>query len=231
MRATVLPASVTFGDWIAEHFGGVELVKWGAFAAMLVEHWGRARYGDGGIVGTYWHHVGRLAFPLFVFALSVGLAHASLVAPSRVWRRLLVWGVVAQVASLLLREALPFNVLFTLALGLACYELRRWRGWQAWASRAAVLFVAAWCEFGQPGVLFVWAALAFFERPSDRGAGLVVLSLLGVCWIGGSWLALSAVPVFFALMAAPVRLPRVAGVFYLGYVVQFPLIAAVRAVL
>jgi hypothetical protein len=199
---------------------------------MLAEHWMRYVAGElpPGIFA-----LGRLAFPLFVFALALGLRAQPLPKLAAVMLRLFLWAVVAQ-AMLLFVDApsLQLNVLFTFTFGVAAAcALGSGRSPLAAAvALCAIGAVSTRCEFGPAGVAFVAGSVAL-ARAQDRPlvAWLVVAGLLAALAVpnGNHW-ALAAVPVALALAALPIRIPRVRGVFYRMYALQFPIYAIAEGV-
>jgi hypothetical protein len=222
------PASTAFADGRL-----IELLKWVALLAMLAEHWMRYVAGE---LPPWLFAVGRLAFPLFVFALAIGLRGQPLPKLAAVMLRLFLWGVVAQ-AALQLVDAprLQLNVLFTFTLGVAAaYALGSGRSSLAVAiALCAVGAVSLRAEFGPIGVAFV-AGCVTLARAQDRPAAawLVVAGLLAALAVpnGNHW-ALAAVPVAVLPAVLPVRLPRVRGIFYRLYALQFPVYAVAEGLL
>jgi hypothetical protein len=217
-----------FADWRL-----IELLKWVALLAMLAEHWMRYVAGE---LPPWAFAVGRLAFPLFVFALAIGLRGQPLPKLAAVMLRLFLWGVVAQ-AMLQLVDApkLQLNVLFTFALGVAAaYALGSGRSSLAVAiALCAVGAVSLRAEFGPIGVAFV-AGCVTLARAQDRpvAAWLVVAGLLAALAVpnGNHW-ALAAVPVAVLLAVLPLSIPRVRGIFYRLYTLQFPVYAVAEGLL
>src|SRR5262245_4295377 len=191
---------------------------------MLGEHW--MRY----VVGSrppWVYACGRVVFPLFAFALALGIR--TLTAPKlrAVMVRMLVWAIIAQVLLQLVdAPARQLNVLFTFALGLAA----AW-GFESVRSPfllalclGALAVVGVWCEFGVVGVALVAAtvALARAEDP-PVAAWVVVAGLLALLAVpNGNYWALMAVPVAWLVWRLGIRVPRVRGVFYWTYALQFP---------
>lgn len=65
--------------------------------------------------------IGRIAFPLFAYQLTIGYQKTSSLA--RYIKRLLFFGLIAQIPYYLLNEKFVLNILFSLAAGIACIYL------------------------------------------------------------------------------------------------------------
>jgi hypothetical protein len=211
--------------------GYLEVVKYAALGAMLASHVAQYAYG---VDGGWAHVVGRLAFPMFTAALALGCVSED--ALRRTMWRLVGWGVVAQVGSVLVRGPLPLNVLFTFALGVVLYVGVARNSLGAWVSAAAALLIGMACEFGFVGVALVAVALAAgrtFERYTGAPRYIAALAVVGMlcalCAFNGDGWALLAVPVLFGL-ALFEGLPRVRHLFYVVYAAQWFALAAAGVV-
>jgi hypothetical protein len=200
---------------------------------MLAEHWMRYAVGD---LPPWLFACGRVAFPLFAFALALGLRDQPCTKLVQVLFRMLVWAAVAQ-ATIQLVDAPEnrLNVLFTFAFGLAAAHAVGCIGSPLLVAimLAAIGTVSLWCEFGLVGVAFV-AGCTTIARAGDRplAAWTAVLALLALLAIpNGNHFALAAVPVAYAVAWLPLRVPRLRGAFYWAYALQFPVYAAARALL
>lgn len=197
---------------------------------MLVEHW--MRYGIG-VLPDWAYAVGRLAFPLFVFALALGTARLPRARLPAIILRMLAWAIAAQAALLLVdapdRQA---NILFTFALGLAAVWLveSEWPLFLQAVALAGITVAGLWCEFGVVGVAFVLVAVKVARAGDAPPAGWLAVAVM---------LAALALPnhTHFALLAAPlavlvgrsgVRVPRIRHAFYWLYTLQFPAYALIR---
>jgi len=211
----------------------IEPLKWLALLLMLAEHWMRYAVGD---LPAWLFACGRVAFPLFVFAVALGLRDKPCTKLVHVLFRMLVWAAVAQ-ATIQLVDAPEnrLNVLFTFAFGLAAAHAVGCIGSPLLVAimLAAIGTVSLWCEFGLVGVAFV-AGCTTIARAGDRplAAWIAVLALLALLAIpNGNHFALAAVPVAYAVAWLPLRVPRLRGAFYWAYALQFPVYAAARALL
>jgi hypothetical protein len=210
--------------------GRIESLKWLGLGLMFAEHW--MRYVTGAL--PHWAYLGgRAAFPLFVFALALGLSGAAPATLGRVLLRTLAWAVVAQ-AGLWLLEPPPLsaNVLFTFALGMAA-ALAVQRLDSAFLLALILAAIGALgfaCEFGPIGVAFVAGAilLARKEDPPVLAWVAVALVLAALALPNGSHFALASIPMALAIRQWGPELPRVRGAFYRAYALQFPVYAAAR---
>ena len=229
---SILPAPVV------PRFAGVspaaiESLKWVALAAMLAEHGMRYAVGE---LAPWAYEIGRVAFPLFAFALALGMRGRPPATLLAVTVRMLAWAAVAQAAMQVVgRPPTQLNVLFTFALGLAAAAvLGSGRPLFAQALALAVIVVAsACCEFGLVGAGFVAACIAFARAKDPPGAAWVACAalLVGLAIPNHSHFALAAVPLALVIGALPIRLPRLRGAFYWAYALQFPVLAGMRVMI
>jgi hypothetical protein len=204
---------------------GVEVMKWIALCAMLVEH---VAHFAVGMPNGWPFVVGRLAFPLFTIALALGCAHKTLPELRSIVVRLAAWGVVAAVLGLSVRPAIPGNILFTFALGVVLHAAMRDVHGSRWFIGAVALLFASVVEYGVLGVVAVAVAMsAARQEETFTQLWLMLLALLLIACVKFNAPAIIAIPVVVALNLPRFRLPRARGVFYWAYALQWPLIAAV----
>ncbi|HET8692097.1 MAG TPA: TraX family protein [Steroidobacteraceae bacterium] len=208
----------------------IEALKWLGLAAMLVEHWMRYVAGD---LPAWAYAVGRLAFPLFVFALALGTRALATARLPAVIVRMLAFGIAAQVAQLAVdAPAGQANILFTFALGVTAVWLLE-SGWPPFLqalSLATIGVLGLWCEFGVMGVALV-AVTVKLARAGEAPAvaWLAVAALVGALALPNrNHFALAAVPLALAVGRSGIRIPRVRRAFYWIYTLQFPMFAAIR---
>lgn len=204
----------------------LEPMKWLALLLMLVEH---ASFFVFGVMPWTVFFLGRLVFPLFALALAIGIADKTPYQKGEVIRRLCVWGVVAMVCGMMVRDAFPLNVLFTFALAIASDVV--------WNSRRVMRFVicpllvmlGGACEFGSLGVV---GCMLFMQFARDQGSRESLAWLIaGVALISldnGNVFASFAPVVMYALHSGDVIVPRIRGLFYKAYAFQWPVFAALR---
>ena len=210
--------------------GMIESFKWLGLIAMVVEHWMRFVVGE---VPDWVYQVGRIAFPLFVLSLALGLRRQPLPKFWAVTKRMLVWALIAQAClQLVPAPEGQLNVLFTFTLGLAAvYGLSRWRpSFLLAIALCAIGVVALWCEFGPIGVAFVATAVGVARADDPPRAAWVAVAgwLVALAVPNGNHFALAAVPVALLVWRLDVSVPRLRGAFYWIYALQFPAYAAVR---
>ncbi len=208
-------------------WGQVEAVKWLAFALMLGDHVNAYFLGYGSGLA---YLGGRLVLPLFAFSLAFGFVQASHGSQSRILRRLVVWGIVAQLPWLAFEHGVYLlNVMGTLWAGCAAwYAVQRARSWRIALWLLAVIVVGGVSEYGIAGVLVVLSSCWFFARRDVASAAAVVASLLLLQPINGTWFALVALGVWAAARYLP-ELPRARGWFYRAYPAQWAVLWAARA--
>ena len=211
----------------------IEPLKWLALAIMLAEHWMRYVLDD---LPPWLFAVGRIAFPLFAFALAFGLQAQPCARLPRILVRMFAWAAIAQ-ATIQFVDAPDsrLNVLFTFALGLAAaYGFGCVKSLLVTALMLCVIGAAAWwCEFGPVGVAFV-AGCITLARAGDRplAGWIAVAALLALLAVpNGNHYALQAVPLALLSAWLPVNVPRLRGVFYWAYALQFPVYAGARMLL
>lgn len=213
--------------------GVIESLKWLALCLMFAEHWMRYVVGE---TPEWIFRTGRVVFPLFVFAFAMALRSQPCSKLLKVIVRMFAWAIVAQ-ATLQLVDAPEgqLNVLFTFGLGLtAAYGLGCARPSFGLAIALCAIGVGAhWCEFGIVGVAFVAGAIALARAENPPViAWLAVAALLAALAIpNGNHFALAAVPVALTVWRLGMGPPRVRGVFYWAYALQFPVFAVARLML
>lgn len=211
--------ALAFGSRLSVDPARLELVKWVAFLAMLVEHVGRYAFDAGPWIG--W--VGSFALPAFGLAFGAGLVASR--APHRSLYALVVPAVLAQVAWEWLTPGRMPNILLALGLGgVAVVALVR-VGWQE--SALLALAVAWLCQgrieggFLGPAFVYSGALVALYGR--SWHALPVGLAGSVLVFLPGAALAGAAVAFSRAWPLLP-RLPR--GSLAWGYVAHLVLLAA-----
>lgn len=223
VSALHLPRS-TFRD------GALELAKWVALAAMVVDHVNAVFFArELGLVATA---VGRIALPLFavVFAYNIARPGADL---RRSAEKLGVFGAVALPAhAFLFAQAggwWPLNILFAFALAVWVIRLADQERW-AWAG--VVFFLGGLLvEGGWPGIGLVVAAYYRFRSPTPVSLFGLVIALVGLCWLNGNAWALLAIPVLHGLNRSGWSVPRNRWAFWVLYPAHLVAIAVVSVLL
>lgn len=221
-----------------------DLLKAVACLSMMVDHIGGAFFPA---VGAF-RWVGRLAFPLFCYCMTVGLLYTHDI--GRYLGRLALFALLSQPFYLLAfhpydwrSEWTNWNIFFTLFLSLLdMYGLKERRWWLF----ALALFTVSWWNFdySSGGIILMLIFYLCRDRPGV-GAVLFVLSYLPALWGGDPadprCLALGPLTVdwsAFALLTAPLIFrPTHSGLrvlrwaFYAFYPAHLGAIALARAVL
>lgn len=210
--ARVLERSLTFAR--------PELLKWSGLACMVADHYGLIF----GVQSMATEVLGALALPFFTFALAYQVAAYELTDQKLVdiAKRCVVFGIAAQVAMAFVLPSMLLNILFTIAVGVWLAVCLR-RGGYSWLLPVICsLFVDA----GPFGVAFVGLtihAVTTRLRWAELSALTAYLSLWLVQGMAGP-AALLAAPLAYLFSLAPVDLPRVRGIFYWLYVLQWPVL-------
>ena len=186
-------------------------IKMIAILTMLLDHIGLVVYGGDG-PGAWLRLAGRLAFPLFCFALTEGFVHTK--NRKKYALRLLVFALIAEVPFDWMLYGTPFslqgqNVLFTLLLGfLLIWGLERFTDPAAWALRLLFSLPFLFAAYGLRtdyscfGVLMILFFYLFRRQEGEEGFTLTQAKLLVselavlLCMQNGVWAALSLLIVF-----------------------------------
>lgn len=199
--------------------GRLEVVKWVAFAAMIVDHVDLVLFGRalGGQV------IGAFAFPAFALCFGLGLARTS--DPVGVFSRLLLPAALAQAAWWVIDPGHRVNVLIVFAATSVCVVWHRVSSWTSAAGFAICAAIAVGQVEGGPlGVLIVAAGFA----AGRLGAWWPVL-LVGALWCVGAPSA-GAVLGFTVPMLWPSswsRMPRWRGALMWAYPAHLGILATV----
>lgn len=207
-----------------------------ACAAMLIDHIGGAFFPE----VQLFRIIGRIAFPLFCYCMTVGLLYTHDI--RRYLLRLAVFAVLSQPFYLLAfhsydwqMEFTNWNIYFTLLLSLLAVWGFKERKWLIFLG---AFFVISWWNFDYSanGILLMLIFYLCRNRPL-LGAGLNVLFWLP-CLLNGGELAIGAFTFdrqVFAVLSVPLiychthirpKIPKY--IFYAFYPVHLALIAAIR---
>jgi len=142
-------------------------IKLLGMASMLVDHIGAFLFPV-----DILRIVGRLAFPLFAYQLTVGYKKTS--DRKSYLKRLLIFAVISQVPYSLLKQGIELNILFTLLVGFLLI-------WALEKKRYCVIFALApisiFLSYNVYG-LFVILLFYFFEREDLRAGAFSVINLI-----------------------------------------------------
>ena len=200
----------------SETFSGIESVKWLGVIAMIYDH----LEVFAGWLLPFAAGIGGLAFPLFAVGLAAALADATLLKMRSISKRLLLIGLVAQVAVIFVRDPLPLNVLFSFCAGLGLYVAIKEKSF-LFAIVAAV--VATLSEFSWPGALVILAALAHYRDGASVG-WMYAASVLLFPFNEMQLTAPLGVAVALWLVVNGPAIDRKKHAFYPIYVLQYPVL-------
>jgi hypothetical protein len=198
---------------------------------MLVEHWMRYAVGQ---LPDWAYAIGRLAFPLFVFAFALGASALPRAKLPAMLSRMVAWATAAQAALLSVDAPTgQVNVLFTFSLGIAVVWLLEgdWPLLLQAVLLAVIGVAASWCEFGVVGVAFIAVTVAVAragEAPAAAWLAVAVM-LAALALPNRNHFALLAMPIACLAGQSRIRIPRCRRAFYWIYALQFPVFATVRS--
>ena len=221
-----------------------DLLKIIACAAMLVDHVGGAFFPGEPV----FRWIGRLAFPLFCYCLTVGLLYTHDI--RRYLGRLGAFALISQPFWILAFHADDFlgnltnwNIFFTLFLSLLAMAGLKERKWWLFA---LALFTVSWWNFDYSGTGIQLMLIFYLCRNHPGiGAGLYALSYLPALWtgwpedplcltVGGlniDWtiFALLALPLIFCRTHSRIKVNR--WFFYAFYPAHLAVIALIQNIL
>ena len=222
-----------------------DLLKLIAIAAMLIDHIGGAFFPEVGV----FRWIGRLAFPIFCYCLTVGLLYTHDV--RKYLARLGIFALISQPfyilafhpASAFWANLTNWNIFFTLFLSLlAMYGVKERKWWLF----ALALFTVSWWNFDYSGTGIILMLIFYLcrNRPGI-GAALYILSYLpalmngwpkdplcltvdGIC-IDWSFFAVFAAPLIFCATHSRIKVNK--WFFYAFYPAHLAVIALVQNIL
>ncbi|MDY0415929.1 MAG: TraX family protein, partial [Pseudomonas sp.] len=199
-------------------------------AAMLIDHFNA-------FVNPHYNQtlfeIGRIALPLFALVLGYNLARIPLNKIPKIMLRLLMFGIVATPAYIILCGGLqhwwPLNILFTLCLATTIVYLLSLPAHNRWAVTArmtALLLFAVvgslvdYLWLGPALVIVVWRLFSGISAAESTILQLLLLGLFGLlCVMNDSLATLLALPIIYLAIVAcqNIRLPRMKWFFYWFY--------------
>lgn len=219
-----------------------DLLKLIAIVSMLIDHIGGAFFPEAGI----FRWVGRLAFPIFCYCLTVGLLYTRDI--RKYLLRLGIFALVSQPFYILAFQPVSafwenltnWNIFFTLFLSLLAMAGLKERKW--WLFILA-FFAVSWWNFDYSGTGILLMLIFYLCRNHPKaGAALYCLSYLPALWtgwredplclvVGGmtvdwSIFAILAAPLIFLPLCSRLKINR--WFFYAFYPAHLALIALVR---
>ena len=201
--------------WLPQFSGGsLALLKWLAVVLMVLDHVDAFFYAR---QLTWAGQLGRLVFPLFAVVIGYNLARPSVDprARSRIFRRLVAFGLLAAAPHALLTGGHALNVLFTFAAAVLVLDLHD----TGHPLAAVVLFLVAGAlvEYGWPGIGLVLAVRLLYRGGGIEAFGLVLLATVALWPYNGSQAALYALPLALLCSRLSPDLPRLSWAFYWFY--------------
>ena len=219
------------------------LLKLIAIVSMLIDHIGGAFFPEAAV----FRWIGRLAFPIFCYCMTVGLLYTRDV--RRYLGRLAVFAVISQPFYVLAFHPhdwmadlnwTNWNIFFTLFLSLLAMYGWKERKWRLFLLAA---FVVCWWNFDYSGTGIQLMLIFFLCRNHPKaGAALYALSYLPALWggyaedplclsLGGltvDWtvFALFAAPLIFLHTHSNLNIPK--WFFYMFYPAHLAVIAVVQ---
>lgn len=206
----------------------LDLVKWIGAGGMLVDHIWLYVFG-----ATWWSEAaGALAFPLFTIALAEGVRNQHAASRERTLVRLLIGASVAQIAVLAVRDALPLNVIFTLAAGVWLDTCWRDRAKVAFGLAVASVVVGGFVvEYNHIGPFFVFVVMRWSATRRELWLALAACGLVALAPWNTNHFALAAPFIVLGVQRMAREVPRLPQAFYVLYAAQWPAIAVLAMVL
>lgn len=222
-----------------------DFLKLIAIISMFIDHIGGAFFPEVGI----FRWIGRLAFPIFCYCLTVGLLYTRSI--KKYLLRLGFFALVSQPFYILAFQPVSefwanltnWNIFFTLFLSLLAMAGLKERKWWLFA---LALFTVSWWNFDYSGTGIQLMLVFYLCRNHPKvGAGLYVLSYLPALWTGWpedplclhagdfciDWniFALLALPLIFCCTNSRIKVNR--WFFYVFYPAHLALIALIQIIL
>lgn len=213
--------------------GSLEALKWLALVLMTVDHVSKFLF-NGTDDAAF--AAGRVAMPLFVFALAYNMARPGVLecgAYLRTMKRLALLGALAIPAFVILggiHAALrPLNIMFALLALAATLNLLDRRTAGSYAAAAAVFLVGgANVEYSWPALAFGLAVWWYCKQPGAMPLALALTALAALWFINSNLWAFLALLVVLIASLVDLRMPRVRWVFYAYYPVHLFALCLIR---
>ncbi|MEA2007267.1 MAG: TraX family protein [Patescibacteria group bacterium] len=177
-----------------------DLLKTIGIVSMLVDHVGLILFPQVQIFRA----IGRLAFPVFAFAISDGYRYTSNL--KKYFFRLLIFAVVSQIPFMLAINPWKLNVIFTLVLSLAVLHFFSKKNYIVVIILVTVSVIIP-MDFGIYGALAA-SIFYFFKNKNHQIGAFVLLTIVHVTILGWALQLLSIFGVLIILFF-PDRMPKV----------------------
>jgi hypothetical protein len=213
--------------------GTLEALKWLALVLMTVDHINKFLLNG---TNDAAFAAGRVAMPLFVFALAYNLARPGVLERGvhlRTTKRLALVGALAIPAFVILgglHAALsPLNIMFALLALTATLNLLN-RGTTVGYAAAAAIFLlgGAIVEYWWPALAFGVAVWWYCKQPAAMPLTLALTALASLWFINGNFWAFLALPVILVACLVDLHMPRLRWVFYAYYPVHLFTLCLIR---
>jgi TraX protein len=213
--------------------GSLEVLKWLALVLMTVDHVNKFLFNG---TNDAAFAAGRVALPLFVFALAYNLARPGVLARGaylRTMKRLALFGALAIPAFFILggiHAALrPLNIMFALLTLTATLNLLDRRTAGSYAAAVAVFVVGgANVEYWWPALAFGLAVWWYCKRPAAMPLAVALTALAALWYINSNLWAFLVLPVVLTASLVDLRMPRLRWVFYAYYPVHLFALCLIR---
>lgn len=170
-----------------------------AMLTMLIDHIGVVFFPDNPI----WRIIGRIAFPIYAFAIVTGLAHTR--DKRRYVKRLAIIAAIAQIPYMAALGTLQINVIGTFLAVIGTLALiDRTRHPAAIAGLllgAAVVLEAVPFSYGSYALVLIYIYRSLAGRPHAMVAAHFLLNIAYAAWTGGVWQLASLLPTFLIAYA------------------------------
>lgn len=206
----------------------LEALKYLAALLMLLDHINKFLY-QGSLPMLY--ELGRIAMPLFGFALAYNLARDNVDQGglrTRMMNRLALFGSLASPMFVYLVGWWPLNIMFTLLLVVAIIHLLEQKKHSS-NTLAVLLFVVAgaWVEFWWFGVSVCLTAYAYCRKPTAIRFTGWAATLAALYLVNQNLWALAVLPIVLVAPHLSLKMPRIRWGFYGFYPAHLMLIAAI----
>jgi hypothetical protein len=129
-----------------------------AIFSMIIDHIGLVLFPDEAI----FRYIGRLAFPLFAYHVSIGIEYTSNV--YRYAGRLLIFGFISQIPYTLATNTLTFNVMFTFGIAVMLIHFLKQKKY-LWSLFILLIPIFIPLDYGLYGIGFPVIFWLFRQRP------------------------------------------------------------------
>src|SRR5450830_682317 len=192
--------------------GTLEALKWLALVLMTVDHVNKFLFNG---TNDAAFAAGRVALPLFVFALAYNLARPGVMERggyARTMMRLAFFGALAMPAYVIMGSikaaVWPLNIMFALLALTATVNLIDRRTVGSYAAAAVVFLIGGTVvEYWWPALTLGLAVWWYCKRPGAMPLALALTALAGLWFINDNFWALLTFPVVLLASLVDLRIP------------------------